>query len=486
MSAVKKILLSHILLLTLVLYLCTVNLPKNTSAGESTGAEGRSVVFMGERITAPGSYPNVPDLYSPVLDDLYLYSEVSYKHETLNYEGRITTENMHECDRIHAEIRKRGHFPYSGIEMTGGYALIDLDGDDRCELLILDDPSRFAFSKQIPAICSIFTIRNGQLVCIDSGSSELNMSTILSADGIFYQCVDWHGAGYVNLKAFHLESGMSEFTTVLEARASLSFSDGDVPIPYWLKTEDGKEVNIAEEEFEVLYEQYKNPKELMALNFIPLHPGRVDPWSVPRPGEKLPVALIEYPKSYQAAPVEYKPVLDALFLLRENIVQEYDPGEELGTVGFNEYPSSSAMLGYALVDLNNDGIFELLLGYVDGLNDSAPMSIFTLKDGKPVLLKSFWRRSRGEVSVDGIIYNVGSSGAAHTSLSSYRLDKNAAVLTQLTHIFSDFSSAESKAYFVRVVDGKNHYITQREFGELRIKYIDPPEKMALKVYPITD
>jgi len=457
------------------------------STDDPTCAEAVSVVFMGEKITAPGSYPGVPDLYSPVLDDLYLYGAVTQRYEVLNHDGMVTTEIMHECENVQSEIRQRGHLPYPGDGSgAAGYALLDLDGDKSPELLLFTKSPGSDSIEPTSFICAVYAIRKGQLVCIDNGSSELEMATILAVDGTFYQCVDWGGVGYVNLNAFRLVAGMSEFTTVSEAYSSLSFSEGDVPVPYWVKIEDGEEITITEDEFDALVVQYKNPDELMPLDFIPLHPNYVDPWSVPRPTDESPTTPIEYPKSYQCAPSEYKPILDALFLLQEHMTQdEYGTGEDLEAVGFTEYPyPRDGKLGYALVDLNNDGVLELLLGSVDGLDNSAPNSIFMLKEGIPVLLDSFWSRSRGVIATDGTIYSIGSGGAAYTYLSSYRLDKNADTLTQLTDMRSDYSESEGKPYYVQVENGKNHYITEKEFSDFLEKYDNPTDKMVLTVIPI--
>ena len=163
----KKSLLSLIILMAFVLCSCTSNSPDKTNSEEQTGVEPISIVFMGEKITAPGSYSGVPDLYAPVLDDLYLYGELGFRYETLNYEGKATTEIMHQCEALQAEIRQRGHLPYPGDGSgTDGYALFDLDGDNSPELLLFDNPFYDSSRKQTPTICSIFAIRNGQLTCI--------------------------------------------------------------------------------------------------------------------------------------------------------------------------------------------------------------------------------------------------------------------------------------------------------------------------------
>lgn len=198
------------------------------------------------------------------------------------------------------------------------------------------------------------------------------------------------------------------------------------------------------------------------------------------------IVLSAYPVAYQGVPEAYKPILDALFLLEERLLKAgYDSTDDLKTVGFAEAPSPrDSVLGYALVDLNNDGIVELLLGSIHGLNDSAPYSIFTLRDGKPVLLTSFWSRSRGVISTDGTIYSVGSGGASTTYLSSFKLDTNTGNLIQLTDIQSGYSASENKTFFFQMMDGKKHYISEQEFENFLMIYDNPPNKMNLTILTI--
>lgn len=478
----KKIIMSFVLLLMFNLCSCSNILPEETHTEELAGKEPLSVIFMGERIAAPGSYPDVPDLYAPVLDDLYLYHEVSQRYSSLAYEDRA--EVMRECESVQSAIRKRGCLPYPGDGSGSGYALVDVDGDNSPELLILSNSPYYIHK---PVIEAIFAMRNGQLVCIDNGSSELDY-TILTADGTFYQCIDYRGAGYADLSAFRLEAGMSQFTIVTEARAALSFVEGDVPVPYWVKVENGEEISITEDEFDALLEQYKNPNEKMILDFVLLHPGADKPYSVSHPTDEPLIISIEYPDSYRGAPIEYKPILDALYyfselLHREEDIDDFAWDEVWNELGFSEWPHGE--LGYAVVDLNNDGTFELLLGTEEGLNNAAPMSVFTQNSRKPVHLTSFWSRSRGVISADGTIYSVGSGGAAYTYLSSYRLDKNADTLTELTDMRSDYSFSEEKPYFYQVVDGKNHYITENEFWDFLEKYDKPSKLMRVSFIPIS-
>ena len=504
----RKSKLIILLLLVFVLCSCTNTLPETTE--EPTGMENMppeqvdteephtvetvSIVFFGETITAPGVYPDVPVEYIPVLDDFYLIGRLIHQSATLRRE--VVDDNIEalieinrESERVKREIRQRGNIPFPGDGSgTSGYALVDLDGDGVPELLAL----RHSWHEQ-PIICAVFAIRNGQLVCIYNGSSEIQDGTVLAADGTFYQSVNWRGTGYTNLKAFRLEAEKTEFTTISEARASLSFEEGDVPVPYWVKNENGVEISITEDDFDVLYEKYNNPGELMNLTFVAMHPDGVDLWPVPRPDEDSPPpTLIDLPQSYQGAPTEYKPVLDALYIVSERIRRDeavdlfgtncFD--DTLEIIGFGGLPRGE--LGYAVVDINNDGILELILGAIDGLENAAPYSVFTLRDGEPVRVKSFWCRSSGVISADGTIYRVGFGGAAYTYLTSYRLEENAYTLTQLTSMSSDYSQIEERAYYIQVVDNRNHFITEDEFWDFFEKYNDPSDPMKLKVISIAN
>jgi bla regulator protein BlaR1 len=182
----------------------------------------------------------------------------------------------------------------------------------------------------------------------------------------------------------------------------------------------------------------------------------------------------------------YKPVLDALQLLQTNMsLEDYDSLEDREVVGFVEYPYGTT-LGYALADLNSDGVSELLLGSTEDLSYAAPSSIFTLKDKKPVLLGSYWNRNCGIVTTDGTIYTVGSGGSAYTYLSSYRLDKDADALTQLTDMRSDYSEVEQKPFYIQVVNGKEEPITDTTFWDFHDKYENPSDLMKLTVIDVSD
>jgi hypothetical protein len=465
--------------------------PNSTTAPTSTKtpitAKDLTVVFMGESITAPESYPDVPEAYKPVLDDLYILGKVVGRNSDLYLEGKSTQKSTSECDRIENEIYKRGHISgaFGVNEANSGYALVDLDSDKNPELLLLNYDTWDSFRKQNPCIYSIFTIRNGKLVSIVKDSYDLAADTFLAADGTFYKCIGSTDTGYATLSAFRLEPEMSDFTVVSELEAGLSFSGGDVPVPYWVDRENGKEINITEDEFNILSEKYYNLEDMMKLDFIQFNPNAIDYLHVQSSSEKPENPIdIDYPQIYKDAPIEYKQILDEFYLFSYRIQKGESLDESQAAAGFVEPPHGE--LSYAIADLNNDGIEELLLGTTDGLNNSNPDSIFTLRSGEPVKIANFWSRYRGVVSADGTIYTDGSGGAAYTSLSSLRLEVNADTLTQLTDIHSDYSVSAGKSYYVQVVDGKNRYITYEEFENFIKEYDNPSQIMKLAVIPITN
>lgn len=189
--------------------------------------------------------------------------------------------------------------------------------------------------------------------------------------------------------------------------------------------------------------------------------------------------------AYQGAPNEYKLILDDFRLFSEHMRSDQPFDDDFEKIGFLEYPySSDQELAYAVIDINKDEIPELLLGTMEGLQKAAPNAIFTLKDGDPVLLTSFWSRNTGVLAADGTIYNIGSGGASHTYLWSFVLDKKADTLTQLTDIHSDYAVYEEKPFYIQVVGDQDHNITEEEFWDFYEEYDNPPEKMELTIIPI--
>ncbi|MCL2105520.1 MAG: hypothetical protein FWH26_00380 [Oscillospiraceae bacterium] len=75
-------------------------------------------------------------------------------------------------------------------------------------------------------------------------------------------------------------------------------------------------------------------------------------------------------------------------------------------------------LGYAIYDINGDGVMELMIlsrAYYD------IHALFTLRGDTPVMLGAYWSRSRCVIDTDGRLYYMGSGGADDTIERVYTL-----------------------------------------------------------------
>lgn len=89
------------------------------------------------------------------------------------------------------------------------------------------------------------------------------------------------------------------------------------------------------------------------------------------------------------------------------------------TYDVSELISYAAHVGYAKLDLDGNGVEELIIagiGY-DIPEEPFVYEIFTLENGAPVNVARAWARSRLFLMTDNKIYNEGSSGAAYSNFS---------------------------------------------------------------------
>ena len=196
---------------------------------------------------------------------------------------------------------------------------------------------------------------------------------------------------------------------------------------------------------------------------------------------------IEYPDSYKDAPKEYKPILDDLYKFVYVLVNDIliDENELFGETGFADAPSYAfsfgafqhGYVGYAIQDINSDGVPELLL-----LNkEETILSFFTLKDNKPVHLGGYARRvyCRG-IAADGTIHTGGSSSAASGVNEIYKLEPHAAELTFVVRHDYDYWPPEEVDTYHKEVDGVGEDITEEDYKAIAKKYADP-EKSPMKL-----
>ena len=101
----------------------------------------------------------------------------------------------------------------------------------------------------------------------------------------------------------------------------------------------------------------------------------------------------------------------------EQIIENYRKvwkGEEMyWKLGVSEFATIAEYIGHTTLDLDGNGIRELMIFVVGAHYDGVVCEIYTLQNGEAVNIKQSWSRSRSYLLTDGRIYTEGSNGAAY-------------------------------------------------------------------------
>lgn len=154
----------------------------------------------------------------------------------------------------------------------------------------------------------------------------------------------------------------------------------------------------------------------------------------------------------------------------------YTSGNTTSEYAFNnnlsEFISYAPHVGYALQDINGDGIQELIIA---GINDDTYSEIvifdlYTLENGQPVQLACTRARSRYFLRSDGSILNEGSNGAGNSIFVINRL--YGSTLTPVESAMTWYEGSERDGCYHQT-DGYNYeprdydeYLTEQQFTQL--------------------
>lgn len=133
---------------------------------------------------------------------------------------------------------------------------------------------------------------------------------------------------------------------------------------------------------------------------------------------------------------QYGTILDLnyeLIMAGSDAYLHMDGTSGIGEVIMNSEEIEADTIGYAFMDVNHDGVTELIIGSIDGERNGKHYgeniySVYTYKD-IPYLLLEGWSRNRCFLLEDGTFYIEGSGGAMYRMLENYVLDKNASRLS---------------------------------------------------------
>ena len=133
-----------------------------------------------------------------------------------------------------------------------------------------------------------------------------------------------------------------------------------------------------------------------------------------------------------------------------------------------------AGIGYCFYDVDGNGIEELIIADTgpEGWNNRI-LLMYSLADGKPVLVIDGWARNRYYLLNDGTFYNEGSSSASCTTFATYRMDEKGIGLKVIDYYHSD-SYGDSEWGWFHNTTGV-HTVDERELIEFEDE--DVPWKM---------
>lgn len=142
-------------------------------------------------------------------------------------------------------------------------------------------------------------------------------------------------------------------------------------------------------------------------------------------------------------------------------------------------------IGYMLLDINNDGTQELIIGLIGYDYTASILDLYTISDNQLVQIISAGERNRYRLLRNGLIYNEGSSGATESAHSLYEFDaKSTSLKLKECFIYKEdlnyYYNADSKKKLVKVAEDEfANYWADFE-AKLDYYYLD------LTVFPFDD
>ncbi len=154
---------------------------------------------------------------------------------------------------------------------------------------------------------------------------------------------------------------------------------------------------------------------------------------------------------------------DALFEIPNETAKEWYDALLSAVTSYDIQEDHFYQYGYTIRDLNGDGINELILRQYN----HRVLAVFSMADGKPVLLGGYRARHSCWIDPDGFLRVHGSSGAAYFDSCVYQVANGGGELILLEkHGCDGYDESTGTLLYYKVVDGEKVRLTEAENQEM--------------------
>lgn len=143
----------------------------------------------------------------------------------------------------------------------------------------------------------------------------------------------------------------------------------------------------------------------------------------------------------------YKDVLDMYYYKIKN--QNWTDNDEVSPLFSNPYTNLKSLnnVGYALIDIDGNGVPELLIGDNESVSDGVIIDLYTYIDDSIVYLDTSDERYGINLSKNGRIYRYGSGGAGLKEVEECKIDMDNLKLTTVEGVLYDEDDAKDTPWF---------------------------------------
>ena len=137
--------------------------------------------------------------------------------------------------------------------------------------------------------------------------------------------------------------------------------------------------------------------------------------------------------------------------------------------------------GYALRDLNGNGKDELVLTFHNYFDGYTVLAIFSMTDGKPILLDSFQPRYRCTIDSDGTLFVRGSSGAAYLDNYIYIISQDGSELVLIDGFGTyGWDAEKEETIYYKIINGEMIRVSREEITTLWDTFQDDIDEETTK------